>query len=144
MRKTSTSGVNLIKSFESCRLSAYLDTGGVPTIGWGRTAGVRMGQRITQEQADQFLAEDLEKAERGIEKHVKVPLTDNQHAALSCLIYNVGVGAFSRSRMLAKLNARDYEGASLEFNGWDKDNGVTLRGLTKRRAMERALFLKGD
>jgi GH24 family phage-related lysozyme (muramidase) len=42
------------------------------------------------------------------------------------------------------LNARDYEGASLEFNGWDKDNGVTLRGLTKRRAMERALFLKGD
>jgi lysozyme len=144
MRKINTSGINLIRSFEGCRLDAYLDTGNVPTVGWGHTRGVRMGQTITQEQADAFLVDDLAGAEEVVERWVKVPLTDNQYAALVSFTFNCGAAALFKSTLLRKLNAGDYAGASDEFLRWDKDNGKTVRGLTKRRAMERALFLKGE
>ena len=67
--KTSQIGINMIKRFEGCRLTAYRCPAGVPTIGYGHTAGVRMGQRITQEQAERFLKEDLAKFERMVQKY---------------------------------------------------------------------------
>ena len=86
--------------------------------------------------------------EADILKYVKVPLTDNQLSALVSFVYNVGIGAFASSTLLRKLNARDYVGAANELLRWDKGtvNGkkVVLRGLTIRRAKERAVFLKGD
>ncbi len=138
--KISQSGIELIKRFEGLRLDSYDDGVGVWTIGYGHTSGVQPGQSITQEQADQFLRDDLEWVETCIERHVKTPLSQPQYDALCSLIYNIGAGAFSLSTLLKKLNAGDMAGASEQFARWNRGGGRVLDGLTRRRAAERALF----
>lgn len=149
--KINEAGVQLIKSFESCRLEAYLDGGGVPTIGWGHTHGVKMGDVLTQQEADEIFELDLQIFEDGIARLVKVPLGKNEHAALMSFAFNVGLDedtdavaeGLGDSTLLKKLNRMDYAGAADEFLKWNKDNGVVVRGLTRRREAERKLFL-GD
>lgn len=143
---------DLVKFFESCRLEAYPDSTGIWTIGWGHTKGCCEGLTCTQEQADSWLPEDLADAVVVIEKHVKVPLNQNQFDALVSFVYNVGPGKKnfkqgfvylydgSPSTMLKKLNIGDFKGASLQFPLWNKAGGKVLGGLTKRRKKEQELF----
>ena len=132
--------MSLIKEWEGYRDKAYLDTGGVWTIGWGHTKGVKQGDVCTLKQAEQWYLEDTEHARNGVETLVKVPLTDEMREALESFTYNCGVGALASSTLLRKLNALDYEGAAQQFKRWNKDNGKVILGLTRRRAAEEALF----
>lgn len=137
---TSQKGLDLIKSFEGLRLSAYKDVVGVVTIGYGTTAGVKMGDTITKECAEELLREDVKRFEAQVLRLVKVPLTQGQHDALVSFVYNLGAGNLSNSTLLRLLNAGDYAGAAAQFDRWNKAGGKTLAGLVRRRAAERALF----
>jgi lysozyme len=137
-------GIALIQRFEGLRLTAYLDSVDKPTIGYGSTKGVRMGDEITQAQAVELLAADVERHADGVRRLVDVPLTQNQFDALVSLVFNIGVGAFRRSTLLRKLNAGDHRGAADELLRWTKAGGRELRGLVRRREAERALFLEPE
>lgn len=139
-------GRNLIKTWEGLRLVGYLCPAGIPTVGYGHTGPeVRVGMRITEQQAEAFLTEDVQWAEEVIERTVDVPLTQNQFDALTSLIFNIGSGNWSSSTARRRLNAGDYEGAAAALQWFNKArvNGVltTLDGLVARRAEEAALFL---
>lgn len=143
--KTSERGIALIKEFEGCELEAYLDAVDVLTIGYGHTGDdVYLGLTITQAEADDMLARDLDKFEAGIERMVKVPLNANQHAALVSFSFNLGLGSLSGSTLLRKLNALDYDGAADEFPRWNRAGGNVLAGLSRRRKAEQALFLDAE
>lgn len=139
-RRINAAGLSLIKSFESLRLNDYRDTGGVPTIGWGHTKGVKMGQTITEAQASDFLMDDLEEAESAVSRFVSVPLNDNQFAALVSFAFNCGTEAFRRSTLRKKLNAGDYKAVPGQLALWVNDNGKKLAGLVRRRKAEADLW----
>ncbi|MBD2059836.1 lysozyme [Oculatella sp. FACHB-28] len=132
----------MIKHFEGFRPQAYICPAGVPTIGYGSTLGVRMGDRITQQGGEDLLQRDLVRFERAVSDMVKVPLTSNQFSALVCFAFNVGIGAFQRSTLLKLLNQRNYQSAADQLLLWNKGGGRVLQGLVRRREAERALFLK--
>lgn len=141
MKKCNQAGVDLIKRFEQCKLSAYLDAINIPTIGYGHTKNVKLGDTISMEQASEFLGQDLASAEATILKCVILPMTENQFSALVCFVFNIGAGAFAASTMLRELNAGNALNAALEFPRWHKANGTPLKGLLRRRAAEMELFL---
>jgi lysozyme len=140
--KVGQAGIDLIKEFEGCRLVAYLDSVDVPTIGYGHTRGVKIGDVCTAEQADAWLLEDLKDAEACVNGAVTVPLTQPEFDACVSLVFNIGCGNFRRSTLLRKLLDSDYDGCSLEFARWNKAGGKVLAGLTRRREAERELFEK--
>lgn len=140
--KTNAAGRMLIRQFEGLRKQAYICPAGVPTIGFGRTKGVKLGQSCTEQQAQVWLAEDLEEAEADVESLVTVPLNANQHAALVSLFYNLGRTKLKSSTLLKKLNAGDYVGAAGQFKLWRLVDGKPSNGLVRRRAAETDLFLK--
>lgn len=134
------------KDSEGLRLEAYPDpgTGGPPwTIGYGHTAGVKQGDAITPEQAEQFLLDDLKASIDAIHHLVKVPLSDDEESALVDFVFNVGQGNLEHSTLLRLLNAGDHAGAADQFAAWNKASGKVLAGLVRRRAAEAALF-KGE
>ena len=133
-------GLALIKSFEGLRLTAYLDSVGVPTIGYGHTKGVRMGDTCTQAQADAWLAEDVRDAEACVNSAVTVPMTQAEFDALVSFTFNLGCGNLRKSTLLRLLNEGDRHGATVEFRKWDKAGGQVLAGLTRRRDAESRLF----
>lgn len=142
-----TKNIDKIKKHEALRLTAYLPTkDDVWTIGWGHTKTARQGMVITETQAEELLRQDLAWVEDTIKRLVKVPLEQNQFDALASLIFNIGGANFSKSTVLRRLNESDYKGAADAFLMWnkqrDKQTGKMnkLRGLTIRRAEERALF----
>lgn len=134
-----------IQGYEDCKLVAYQDVGGVWTIGRGATGpGIVRGTVWTQEQADRRFDADLGKAEAAVERLVKVELTDGQFAALCSLTFNIGVGAFTGSTLLRKLNGGDYEAVPIELMKWTrvgKRKGVA--GLVNRRASECGMWARG-
>ena len=136
----SEEGLQLTEKFEGLRLTAYKDSVGVPTIGYGHTRGVAMGMTCTQEQAEQWLQEDVQIAVDAVNRLVTVELTQNQFDALVDFTFNLGVGSLQRSTLLKLLNAGNYSGAAGEFAKWNKAGGQVLAGLTKRRQAERDLF----
>lgn len=136
--KTSKKGIDLIKSFEGCRLTAYKCPAGVWTIGYGHTAGVKSGQIITQEQADAYLASDLEKYERYVEE-TGLQLNQNQFDALVSFAYNCGNG-----NLKTLIRNRSLEQIAEALLLYNKANGKVLSGLTRRRKAERNLFLSSD
>lgn len=141
MRSINTDGLELIKSFEGFRSSAYKDSVGIWTIGYGHTRGVTSASPdITPEQAEALLAGDLENAELAVEKMIITTLNDNQYAALVSLVYNVGTAPLTHT-LGTLLNSGDYEGAADEFPKWNHAGGVVSNGLVRRRAAERDLFL---
>ncbi|WP_349334643.1 lysozyme [Enterobacter roggenkampii] len=146
MMQTSDKGIALIKQFEGCKLTAYQDSVGVWTIGYGWTQPVdgkpiRAGMTIKQETAERLLKTGLVSYESDVSRLVKVGLTQGQYDALVSFTYNLGARSLSTSTLLRKLNAGDYAGASDEFLRWNKAGGKVLNGLTRRREAERALFL---
>lgn len=139
--RISTTGIKFIQGYEKCRLRAYNDGVGVITIGWGHTGNdVKLGQSITQEKADELFRLDLKRFEIAVNKRVKVPLTQGQYDALVSLSFNIGTGNFAKSTVLRKLNAKDYQGAGIAFDMWNKGGGAVMPGLQKRRHAEQALF----
>jgi GH24 family phage-related lysozyme (muramidase) len=143
-RQINQAGLDLIKRFEGCKLRAYRDPVGVVTIGYGHTRTARLGQSITNQQAEALLRQDIAEFEDAVESLIDVPLTDNQFAALVSLAFNIGAGALRRSTLRQKLNAGDYSGAAREFLRWDKGGGRVLKGLSRRRYAEMTLFLRAD
>ena len=144
--QTSDKGIALIKQFEGCKLTAYQDSVGVWTIGYGWTKPVdgkpiRAGMTIKRETAERLLKTGLVSYENDVSRLVKVDLTQGQFDALVSFTYNLGARSLSTSTLLRKLNAGDYAGASDEFLRWNKAGGKVLNGLTRRREAERALFL---
>ncbi|MGX5107233.1 lysozyme [Enterobacter cloacae] len=144
--QTSEKGIALIKQFEGCKLTAYQDSVGIWTIGYGWTQPVdgkpiRAGMTIKQETAERLLKTGLVSYESDVSRLVKVSLTQGQFDALVSFTYNLGARSLSTSTLLRKLNAGDYAGAADEFLRWNKAGGKVLNGLTRRREAERALFL---
>jgi lysozyme len=156
--------VDMIRQWESLRLTAYPDPIGVPSIGYGHTRGVTKAditnrRTITLEEAESLLLEDLEDAVSILRNSVKVDLSPYQFGALVSFVYNVGGGRRaaagdpgkdgfvvlkngSPSTMRRKLNDGDYAGAALEFNKWVYAGGKRLNGLVSRRAQEAAMFCR--
>ncbi len=144
MLKTSQSGIDLLEQFEGCRKLAYLDWGGVPTIGYGAVGdGIELGVRWTQQQCDDRLIADLVRREKVLNTY-NLPLTQNQFDALICLIYNIGTVAFDRSTLLRKLKKGDIQGAADAFLSWHNVNGKPVPGLLNRRNAERRVFLGSE
>lgn len=140
--KISQSGLDLIKEFEGLRLTAYLCSAGVLTIGFGHTLGVKAGQKITAKEADQLLEYDVQKCERAIAKSVTVPLTQGQFDVLCSFIFNLGVAAFNGSTLLKRLNEGDYRAVAGELLRWNKARGRVIEGLVTRRQREKNLWLQ--
>lgn len=107
-----------------------------PTLGFGETKGVKMGDKTTPERALVQLLQSAEQHADGVRDCVAVPLFQYEFEAYVDLAYNIGVGAFCGSTLTKKLNAGDYEGACREILKWDKQAGHVLRGLTIRRQAE--------
>ena len=164
MRDINQAGLNLIKSFEGCpdgdprtvNLDPYLDPIGIWTIGYGHAivvgrdflrgkenrarASALYPGGITVQQAETLLRADVLDKCRDVAALVKVPVNDNQWAAIVSFAFNVGAGNLKQSTLLKKLNAGDFNGAANEFAKWNKAGGKVLAGLTRRRAAEAALF----
>jgi len=138
--KYSPTGRALTEKCEGFRAESYQDSVGVWTIGYGHTSGVHAGMTCTQEEADQWLAEDIQGAEYVVNKVVTAPLNQNQFDALVDFVFNLGSGNFQSSTLLRLLNQGDYVGASKEFPKWNHAGGKELAGLTIRRLAEQALF----
>ena len=138
--KISSNGVNLIKEFEGFHRNAYQDPVGVWTIGYGHTTTVRSGMKITRAKGEQLLSRDLMRFEKAVRDRVTVPLTQNQFDALVSFAFNVGVGAFTGSTLLKRLNKGDYQGAANELMRWVYAGGRRFKGLVRRRRRERLLF----
>ena len=136
----SENGLGLTKSFESCRYQAYLDSVGVPTIGYGHTKGVKLGDKCTQAQADAWLKEDVQVAVNAVNRLVKVALTQGQFDALVDFTFNLGGHNLEVSTLLRRLNEKNYAAAAMEFLRWNRAGGKVLAGLTRRRLAEQELF----
>jgi lysozyme len=145
--RVNAAALDLIKEFEGLRLDAYQDSVGVWTIGYGTTAAAglgiepRAGQRITQAEAEWYLQKGVNKFADSIFPYFNAPLNQNQFGACVSLAYNIGPGAFKKSSVLRHINAGNMEKAADSFLLWNKAGGVKLKGLVRRRAAERALFL---
>ena len=143
-RKINRAGLELVKEFEGLRLEAYPDPGSVDgnpwTIGYGSTAGVKKGMKITKELAEARLVDDLAEAERAVAELIEVPLNDNQFAALTSFTFNLGRGNLQKSTLRTRLNAGDYEAIPAQLARWNKNDGKVMAGLTRRRAAEAELW----
>lgn len=138
--KINARGLEIIKYFEGCRLKAYKCPAGVPTIGYGHVQGVKMGDVITQEQAEEYLKEDL----KVYEAHVmsfndKYKWSSNEFSALVSFAFNIG----SITQLTAR-GTRSKEEISDKMLLYDYAGGRRLTGLGARRESERELFLTPD
>ena len=136
----------LIKRFEGLRLTAYQDSVGIWTIGYGTTringSAVQSGMTITTDQAEQYLLSDLtEKFVPSVRTNTRALITQSMFDALCCFTYNVGTGNLNKSTLLKDLNSSKYLDAASGFLQWTKAGGVELAGLVKRRTAEKDLFL---
>jgi len=134
--------IALVKSFEQCRLTAYLPTpNDRPTIGWGTTGtDIRLGMTWTQSQCDGRFAADLDAFAGGVSAALTGETSQNQFDAMVSLAYNIGAGAFKSSTLLRLHNAGDFTAADAQFAVWNKQAGKVLAGLTRRRAAEAAMY----
>lgn len=149
MRPVNKAGIDLIKSFEGLFLKPYLDPIGIPTIGYGiikypsGKAVTMKDAAITEDKATEYLKHEVDLKSTAVEKMVKVPLNDNEFAALTSFAYNVGVNALQTSTLLKLLNSNaDKVAVADQFLRWNKAGGKELPGLTRRRQAERSLFLQ--
>lgn len=131
-----------IAQWESYRGEAYTPVkGDVPTIGFGSTDGVRLGDKTTPERALVRLLADANSHSEGIKRCISAPLYQHEFDAYSSLAFNIGVSAFCRSTLVLKLNAGDYAVACAQILRWDRFRGRRLAGLTKRRQAEYKLCM---
>lgn len=140
----SDKGIELIKAFEGCKMFTYRDIVGVATIGYGHTKGVKMGQAITQKQADEYLREDLQECEKALNE-CNVNFRQEQFDALCSWIFNLGMGAFKKSTMLVRIQTGASDVAVTDqLVRWYNTGGKPLLGLKRRRIAEANMFLGMD
>ena len=144
--KVNDKGIQLIKSFEGCLLNAYLDSVKVPTIGYGATyypdgSKVKLGDKISQERANELLAWHIDEFSGKVSKVIKSNLNDNQFSAIVSFAFNLGIGNLSKSTLLKKVNINPNDTSiGVEFLKWNKAGGKVLNGLTRRRKAEYELY----
>jgi len=146
----SNNGIELIKQFEGYRANAYLDSAGVPTIGYGTIryadgSKVKLGDKTDKETATKLLTDDVNRRAAAIRGLLRRPMTQNQFDALVSFAYNLGMGALEKSTLLKKVNMNPDDPAIRdEFMKWNKARvkGVLteLPGLTSRRKKEADLY----
>lgn len=148
MRPVNKAGMDLIKSFEGLFLKPYLDPIKIPTIGYGTIkypSGKSVTMKdpaITEAQATEYLLHEVEEKARNVERMTKVPLNDNEYAALVSFAYNVGWPVLEKSTLMKLLNSgADRVAVADQLLRWNKAGGKELAGLTRRRQAERSLFL---
>ena len=149
MRMSTESRRDLLQKFEGCKLKAYKCPAGIWTIGYGHTSAagnpaVTEGTVITQVEAENILAKDLAVFEAGVNKCVKVPISQHQFDVLTDFAYNAGLGALQKSTLLKKVNAGDFDAVPAELMKWTKGGGKELTGLVRRRQAEIAVWTKVD
>lgn len=138
-------GLLTIAKWEGFSDHAYIPVpGDVPTIGFGSTEGVKMGDTITVPKAIERLYRDTEKAESAIGRCVKVPLSQGEFDAFTSFAFNVGTEAFCSSTLVKKLNSGDYEGACQELKRWVYVDGRRVQGLVNRREAEYRLCMGAE
>lgn len=161
--KTSDNALRLLASddYEGCVLHVYKDAAGLPTIGVGHLltslekaqktvsingAHVSYTNGITMRQALDLLAQDVKSAEDTVNSHIKLPLTQNQFDALVIFTFNIGVGGFNSSSVLADFNQADLTDIPADMRKWNKitdpvtKQHIVCDGLVKRRELEIKLF----
>lgn len=136
----SKDATNLIEQFESCRYTAYQDSGGIWTIGYGHTWEVKPGDTMSIAEAEKWLIFDIGYTVACLNAHIKVEVTQAEFDALVDFAFNIGVGNFCRSTLLAVLNEGNFSAAEAEFDKWDNVSGQVVQGLFRRREAERKLF----
>ena len=140
MRLINADGLKIIKESEGLRLKAYLCPANVPTIGYGHTHGVTLGDSCTAEEAERFLKWDLQVFESGVNALLTPMATDNQFSACVSLAFNIGMDNFKKSNVLKFTNSNQIDRAITGFSSWVRGGGVVLPGLVKRRKLEAELF----
>ena len=131
--------LSVVKEHEGLSLRAYRDSVGIQTICHGHTGDVKPGQNKTLPECNDLLNKDLSAAQSEVDRLVKVSLTPERHAALSSFVFNVGARKLAGSTLLKKLNSGDTKGACEELSRWVYAGKEKLRGLVRRRAVERQL-----
>ena len=138
--KTSQRGINLIKQFEGVRLTAYKCPAGVYTIGYGHTRGVQRGMKITEEEASTYLTTDLRNSEKEVERYDGIyHWNQNEFDALVSFTFNCGA---TNLRALLRNGRRNRSQIAATLPLYRKAGGKVLKGLERRRAAEKALFLE--
>jgi lysozyme len=141
--RTSQKGIALIVEFEGFRSEAYIPVpGDIPTIGFGFTKGVKMGDKMTRSEAAERLKRELIEYENGVAASCTRTPNENEFAALVSFAFNVGVGGLRKSSVLKAHNRGDKQAAARAFSLWNKAGGKVLPGLTRRRMAEAALYLE--
>lgn len=138
-------GIDLIKKYEGLSLVAYPDpaTKGAPwTIGYGHTGkDVNPTSKITKEQAETLLDQDVQKIAKIVDNVITAKITDDQFSALISLAFNIGPYNFVKSTLVSTLNTNDFVGTAKEILRWNKADGKVMAGLVKRRNDEKTLFM---
>ena len=138
--KASVDAYKLIKQFEGLRLKAYLCPAGIWTIGYGHTSGVSPNSFITIQEADEYLHRDVATIEMQLNK-LNLSLRQCQWDAIVSFVFNVGIGNFKASTLLAKIRINPDDNSIIdEFLRWVYANGKVMRGLQKRRLAEMKLY----
>ena len=132
--------LNFIRKVEGLEHNAYQDEGGVWTIGYGHTRGVKEGDSISTFKANTYLNTDLVAFEIQLQRLVRVELTQNQYTALLSFIYNIGATQFAKSTLLKYVNEKKFDLVPDELRKWNKVNNEVSLGLTRRREKEAILF----
>lgn len=132
-----------VADWEGLRTKAYLDPVGIPTVCYGHTRGVELGDEYTPAQCQEMLNEEIRPYLQAVDDYIYVPMPDTRRAALTSFAYNVGIENFKRSTLRKKMNAGDTRGACNELKRWVFARGQWLRGLMRRREAERQLCLEG-
>jgi len=135
--------VSMVAGFEGLRTVAYRDPVGIPTICFGETKGVKLGDQKTADECHQLLGNRLIEFSSGVDKCLKVEVPAYTYAAFVSFSYNVGLGAFCSSTLVKKANAGDLEGACSELSRWTYARGIEWPGLVTRRTKERKWCLAG-
>lgn len=140
----SAAGLVALLGYEGYSDIAYIPVkGDVPTIGFGTTEGVKLGDTITPEKAVERAYRDIMDTETAIHKCVDVPLTQGEYDAFVSLSYNIGTDAFCKSTLVKKLNSGDYDGACAELKRWVYVKGKKSQGLVNRREKEYRMCIGG-
>lgn len=145
--KSSDNGIRLIQEFEGLRLTSYLCSAGVPTIGYGATfyqdgSKVKLGQTITRDQANQLLKDHLKEFEGAVIGLLNTnKVNQNQFDALVSFTFNLGAANLAKSQLLRfiKANPNDPKIAA-EFAKWNRAGGEVSTGLVRRRKKEAQLY----
>ena len=131
-----------VSGFEGCREYAYRDPVGIPTVCFGETRGVHLGQHYTRGQCENMLIPRLDEFDRGVRACVHVDMPPPREAAMVSFAYNLGIGGFCRSSVARLLNEALPAEACNALLRYDRAAGIVLPGLRRRRAEERRLCLE--